>query len=86
MTSINLLTWLDAREVKGITPKHFVLAKTRLTAQSLIWIEEKLAGRYSLVSADLEDLDYITSDWSSYNYYPAFENPSEAVLYELTWS
>lgn len=84
--NINLLTWLDVREVKGITPKHFILAKTRLTEKSLFWIEEKLIGRYSLVSVDPHDTDYTTNDWSAYDYWPAFEDPSEAVLYELTWS
>lgn len=70
-------------------PKHFTRAKTKLTAKSLDWITNNLTGRYCIgnfskfdpvefiFSAESEPLKLST---------PSFEDPSEATLYELTWS
>lgn len=76
---INLLTWFDARKVE-YSPKHFVRTRTPLTDESEVWIEEKLSGRYSFYN-DLEDDEFFHQET-----YPAFEDPKEAILYELTWS
>lgn len=75
---INLYTWFSERELK-VVPSHFVLAKTKLTTESHYWIVNKLQGRYAIVSSTME-LSYTNE------LYPAFEDPKEAVFYELAWS
>jgi len=44
----------------------------------MAWIATTLNGRYSLVTMMDEDYQKFQV--------PAFEDPREAVLYELTWS
>ena len=55
-------------------PKHFVIATTPMTDESKIWILEKLIGRFCSAAGG-----------KSFNYRPAFEDPKEALFYELTW-
>jgi hypothetical protein len=71
---INLHTWFMNREL-DFAPNHFVVSNTRLTTESKIWIQEKLSGRYSSVSLESAFMEYV----------PAFEDPKEAMFYELTW-
>lgn len=80
--NINLHTWFAQRRVEFL-PKHFVATKTPLDDAKHIWILEKCVGRY-YVGKNKEDDD----DWLSlFNEERAyFEDPQEAVLYELTWS
>jgi len=61
-------------------PAHFVTASAPLTKESAQWIQSKLVGRYAHdVGLGLDDdFFYVTK--------PAFEDPAEALLYELTWS
>jgi hypothetical protein len=84
MTEYNIdpLSWYSDRQL-NYTPKHFTVANTRLTEESRIWILNVLKGRFSIVSKT-EEIDqlYILS----FNGYPAFEDPAEAVAYELYWS
>lgn len=70
--TINIETWLTDREL-SYCPKHFVKANTPLFDKSKIWILERLHGRF-----------YIQNDHLSF--IPFFEDPEEAMLYELTWS
>lgn len=79
---INPQVWFGNRELT-FTPKHFVLTKTKLSIESKTWIINKLSGRFSLVQYTDDSTDFIlTGDiW-----FPAFEDPAEAVLYELYWS
>ncbi len=73
---INVYTWFDARQL-DFCPKHFITTKTPVTDESLIWIHEKLQGRFCLQQGnDFLDFDRI----------PYFEDPQEAILYELTWA
>lgn len=79
---INPQVWFGDRELPH-TPKHFVVAKTLLTPESKLWITTKLSGRVSLVQCTDDSTDFFIS---SDGWFPAFEDPAEAVLYELYWS
>jgi len=72
---INLHTWFIDREL-DFKPDHFVTSKTPLTDESMLWITERLIGRYSLQG---------DSKFMSVAVYPSFEDPKEAVFYELSW-
>ncbi len=79
---INPQLWFGTRELTH-TPIHFTVAKTKLSPESKLWILNKLSGRFSSVqSVDDSTEFFITGDTT----YPAFEDPAEAVLYELYWS
>lgn len=81
---IHPLTWFREREVK-FKPKHFIITKTPITSESRKWIYDKLKGRFAVIhlEAPISDFDDLL-DMS--NQFPAFEDPAEAVFYELTWS
>ena len=76
--TINPLTWFAQRKV-GVCPDHFVTTKAQLTPESTLWIEERLLGRWH----ELIMFDAINATFTKA---PAFEDPQEAILYELTWS
>ena len=69
---INLETWFTEREL-SVNPKHFTKTSTPLTFESKAWILEKLHGRFSKYSKSISESC------------PAFEDPKEAVFYQLTW-
>lgn len=69
---INIHTWFIDREVTPC-PNHFTRTNTPLTLESKIWIQEKLFGRF-----------YINSELFSHHT-PSFEDPKDAIFYELTW-
>jgi hypothetical protein len=71
---INLHTWFMDRELDFV-PSHFVVSKTALTVDAKIWILEKLTGRFSITANE--------GFFGSLS--PAFEDPKEALFYELTW-
>ena len=71
---INLSTWFIDRELDFV-PEHFVPCKAPVTEDSKRWILEKLTGRFSFFGA--------TGIFGSFK--PAFEDPKEALFYELTW-
>jgi len=85
--NINPLAWYGVREL-NFKPRHFVVATTELTTESLNWIAHTLVGRYAIVSKPLTEYLDILSRTRSYisTDVPAFEDPTEATLYELTWS
>ena len=72
---INLYTWFVDREL-DFAPDHFVKSNTPVSEESLTWITERLVGRYTLHSG---------SGFMSIASYPSFEDPKEAVFYELTF-
>ena len=76
---INIDTWNKAREI-NYCPKHFVAATTTLTEESKLWVLERLHGRY-YVSLQSNRRTIFENNVTIY-----FEDPKEAVLYELTWS
>jgi hypothetical protein len=71
---INIDTWFVDREVQP-APEHFVSVSAPLSEESKEWILEKLRGRFS-TSISLGGL---------FDDSPSFEDPKEAVFYELTW-
>jgi len=73
------LQWHVDRELP-YKPKHFIVATTPVTVDSLMWIAHRLVGRYHIVTG-VNNVK-LTQDPS----FPAFEDPAEAMLYELTWS
>jgi hypothetical protein len=77
MTTIDPVTWFSDREVY-FKPLHFVMTNTHITEESKFWILKNLKGRFALI-----ENDYITR---TKKFVPAFEDPQEAVLYELAWS
>ena len=77
---IDPLIWYSEREV-SFTPKHFVMARSRLTVDSKRWILSTLRGRFSFVMDDNEE--FLSLD---FDLIPAFEDPQEAIVYELMWS
>lgn len=86
MNQIDPVQWYAEREVTGHTPKHFIRTKTPLTTESKLWIQDNLRGRYSIHHAEMRDSDAFDLIVKSLFGYPAFEDPKEAIIYELTWS
>lgn len=76
----NPQVWFGDRELKHVPP-HFVKAPTPLTTESTQWIYSRLVGRYAL-SSYLDTNSFIFES----GMYVFFEDPSEAMLYELRWS
>ena len=79
---IDPTSWFSERELK-YTPKHFIISKTPLTNEGKIWILNKLKGRFSVTFTEDAVDDFLVFH-SMGN--PAFEDPKEAIFYELTWS
>lgn len=82
---LNLHTWHVARELNFL-PKHFIVSNTAITHESKQWILENLTGRFCIVSQVDTDLSEISSKLYLPKDCPAFEDPKEAILYELKFS
>jgi len=79
---VNLYTWHSERSLT-FCPKHFVLVKTEITEESKLWIDEYLIGRYYIGSFKTkEPHDFLLS----FSEFPYFEDPQEAIAYQLKWS
>jgi len=76
--NINLHTWFSEREL-DFCPKHFIKTSTPVTQESKLWVLEKLSGRF-YVSTFTHSL-FLDSEGIIY-----FEDPQEAVFYEIAWS
>lgn len=61
-------------------PPHFVSATTPINKESAQWIAHSLVGRYALESDCKIDNFFVELVM------PSFEDPAEAVMYELKWS
>jgi hypothetical protein len=72
--NINLYTWFDQRQL-DYCPKHFIKANAPAEDNNVQWVQEKLLGRY-----------YIGTSNTFFDNVIYFEDPSEAVFYDLTWS
>lgn len=72
---INLYTWFSDRELP-FAPEHFVKTNTPASSEAKSWIFEKLQGRFTFMTAERAGFG---------EFCPAFEDPKEAVFYELTW-
>jgi hypothetical protein len=76
MNEINLMTWFTDR--KTITlPKHFIHTRAQVTDDSINWVLEKLSGRFYINSTN----QFWEDKRELY-----FEDPKEAMMYELAWS
>jgi hypothetical protein len=85
MREVSPLLWFGDREL-AVTPKHFTKAPTPMTDASYQWVVSTLVGRFSISSLTLDDgtsFPIIGSTFSTYFY---FEDPAEAMVYELRWS
>ena len=79
MNDINLQIWYSDRELEFVPP-HFMRVETTLSEESLFWVQSRLQGRYS-VQIVYENNVLFTEKNSIY-----FEDPVEAMLFELRWS
>ena len=79
---IDPVTWFSERKL-AFTPVHFTVSNTALTTESSQWILNNLRGRFSIVTDRSDDTGLVLMAFFGY---PAFEDPREAVIYELTWS
>lgn len=85
---IDPIQWYSNRRLH-FEPTHFVRAKTLLNKKSQNWIVDTLRGRYTFVPNTSDDSNMFGSPGLQidvFDYVPSFEDPSEAVFYELTWS
>lgn len=80
---INIDTWNNKREL-SFCPKHFVKATTPLTMNSKLWVLEKLHGRFYLETSD--KIRFFGAPTLFEDQVIYFEDPREAVFYELAWS
>lgn len=78
---INPIDWYSERKLE-YTPKHFTISRTPVTTESELWIRSTLMGRYTITAATNDTKEFLF-DFSNY---PAFEDPKEAMIYELKWS
>ena len=81
--NVDPVTWYSERQLE-YTPKHFVVTNTKLTEEARIWIISKLKGRFSILRKTEDSTDFLQI--INFNGYPAFEDPKEAIAYELVWS
>ena len=70
---LNISQWFTTRELTYV-PSHFVSTNTKVTDESYRWILEKLTGRFVMLNVGVAMFPT-----------PAFEDPKEALFYELTW-
>jgi hypothetical protein len=75
------ITWFSERELT-YTPKHFVVTTHPCTEESKQWVLDKLSGRFSITYPTVSSTIYELITPSCI----AFEDPQEAVFYELKWS
>lgn len=76
--------WFCEREV-SYPPRHFVPTKSRLTDESKQWILDSLRGRFAITQSNNDTTLFEDFD-TSYIGYASFEDPKEAMLFELRWS
>ena len=72
--------WFGEREISPI-PRHFVKASTPMTTENNLWVMTRLKGRYGVGVS--ENSNEFLSGLDSFMY---FEDPGEAMMYELRWS
>ena len=75
--NLDLQTWFIERNL-DFCPKHFVKTKVLVTDTSLEWVYNNLKGRFYI--------DKSSTDFFSLDNYIYFEDPQEAMMFELRWS
>lgn len=79
--NINLYTWFAERKLDFL-PKHFICTNTYVDDERHLWVLEKCIGRY-YIGQKYDEGDFVALFGEQIIY---FEDPQEAVLYQLTWS
>ena len=79
MRDITPEEWFGVRRL-DFCPCHFVRTKIPLTVENTQWISENLTGRYAFYYNIQGRVIDSTAK------YAAFENPEEALFFELHWS
>ena len=79
--AIDPYIWFGKRQL-NFHPKHFILSNTPLTTASKQWVFDNIKGRFCIVHTDITQLFLV--DYNLGNI--AFENPKDAMFYELKWS
>ena len=77
------ITWFSERELT-YTPKHFIITKNVYTEESKQWVLDKLTGRFSVCPYNINEGDSLLVLFTTGHL--AFEDPQEALFYELKWS
>jgi hypothetical protein len=83
MNELNLMTWFSKREL-DYCPKHFVRTNTPINDDKHQYILENFRGRY-FIGYNQTNIDSSLLSLLE-EMYPYFEDPQEAVMYELVWS
>jgi hypothetical protein len=73
---IHPINWYTNRQLT-LCPKHFIRCRAEVTTEAKFWVYENLIGRFYIGSDErnLFDPDIIY-----------FEDPQEAMMFELRWS
>ena len=79
--NIDIMSYYSNRHLTFVPP-HFVKTSTPSSPESFFWVKSKLTGRFAVYSSTSND-ETMIFDLRTYIY---FEDPKEAVLYELRWS
>ena len=77
------ITWFSERELTH-TPKHFVVTSKPCTPESKQWVLDKLTGRFSVSPHNTNEDNSLLTLFTIGHL--AFEDPHEALFYELKWS
>jgi hypothetical protein len=78
---VNPLAYYGNRQISFVPP-HFIKSNTPISRESMFWVKTKLTGRFAVHSLSTDN-ESILFDLRTYVF---FEDPKEAVLYELRWS
>lgn len=79
---INPVKWFGKREIDHIPP-HFIKCSTPITSSEMqVWVLTKLSGRHTTSIGSTEMGAFVSTN-DAFIY---FEDPSEAMLYELRWA
>ena len=81
--AIDPYIWFGSRQL-DYHPKHFVLSNTSLTMESKQWVLDNIKGRFCIVHTTRSPHSVFLIDYTLGNI--AFENPKDAMFYELKWS
>ena len=84
MREIDPLVWFGKRRCDTI-PRHFVKTTTPVTDEAKSWVTATLKGRYAITTV-MEEGETLTFIELSDKVVFYFEDPAEAMIYELRWS
>jgi hypothetical protein len=82
MIELDYNTWFTQRLLNA-KPVHFVKANAPVTHKSMVWIYENLNGRFYVENPTRVEYD---SSLPLHTPTVSFEDPGEAMFYDLRWS